>query len=393
MRIAFVTPEFVTESDFDGGLANYLYRVSLSLIQLGHDPIVIVASGKEETIYLNGIEVNRVKCLYEFKVTTQLSIFKLWDERGKALKRKLYNLNKVKKIDIVQYPSVTGIGFNRIKSIPSVVRISSFQPLLRKYSGVQCNTDNIIFEKMELLSMKKADGVFGPSKVIANEIEKVIDEKVEIIETPFIIEEKENDSILYESNLKNKKYLLFFGTISLLKGAVLIGNIIYKLLDNYKDLYFVFVGKDSVYNGKSVMDSIFENAGQFKNRVLYFGKLRHSELYPIIENSEVVVLPSRIDNFPNTCLEAMAYKKIVIGTKRTSFEQLIKDGVSGFLCNIDDEKELYKKIEVALKLDDNKKVEIGNKAYERIKELQPEKVVKQLLDYYDRCILKFKNRS
>lgn len=390
MRIAFVTPEFVTESDFDGGLANYLYRVSLALIKFGHEPIIIVSSDKDETINFNGIEVNRVKCIDKFEVTSKMNIFNLWYHKGKILKKKLNQLNKIKKIDIVQYPNVTGIGYHRIKTIPSVVRISSFQPLFRKYSGFSITKESILYEQMEMLSMKRADGVFGPSFVIAKEIENVINKNIKIIESPFIIEENKLDYSIYNDNLKGKKYLLFFGTISLLKGAVTIGEVINKVLDSYKDLYFVFVGKDSTYNNKSVINMIFENSGKYKNRVLHFGKLKHSELYPIIENSETVVLPSRIDNFPNTCLEAMAYKQVIIGTRDTSFEQLLEENISGFLCNRDDKDDLYNKIHITMNLDDKRKKEIGDKAYNRINSLNPDIVVKQLIDYYDECISNFK---
>ena len=34
LRIAFATPEYVTEDHFDGGLANYLNRVSKKLADL-----------------------------------------------------------------------------------------------------------------------------------------------------------------------------------------------------------------------------------------------------------------------------------------------------------------------------------------------------------------------
>jgi hypothetical protein len=63
MKICFVTPEFVTEAkNFDGGLSNYLYRVSLGLLELGHHPVVMVASDTTEVFTHRGIEVHRVQC-------------------------------------------------------------------------------------------------------------------------------------------------------------------------------------------------------------------------------------------------------------------------------------------------------------------------------------------
>ncbi len=44
LRIAFTTPEFVTESYFSGGLANYAHRVAKALVSLGHEVHVVTFS-------------------------------------------------------------------------------------------------------------------------------------------------------------------------------------------------------------------------------------------------------------------------------------------------------------------------------------------------------------
>ncbi len=43
-----------------------------------------------------------------------------------------------------------------------------------------------------------------------------------------------------------------------------------------------------------------------------------------------------MDNFPNACIEAMYFSKVVIGTDGASFEQLITHGKNGLLCRIGD---------------------------------------------------------
>jgi len=61
MRIAFATPEFVTENHFDGGLANYLNRVSTTLARLGHDVhIVTLSTQNEDELDHEGVTVHRV---------------------------------------------------------------------------------------------------------------------------------------------------------------------------------------------------------------------------------------------------------------------------------------------------------------------------------------------
>jgi glycosyltransferase involved in cell wall biosynthesis len=130
-----------------------------------------------------------------------------------------------------------------------------------------------------------------------------------------------------------------------------------------------------------MLEYVLEQAGEHRDRVMHFDKMPHAMLYPFIEHAEAVVLPSRIDNFPNACLEAMALGKVVVGTRGASFEQLIEDGVSGFLCEIDDRKSLLAAIERALGLED--KAEMGRRAKARMHILRPELAGSRLEEVYE----------
>jgi len=117
----------------------------------------------------------------------------------------------------------------------------------------------------------------------------------------------------------------------------------------------------------------------------------HASLYPIIDHAEAVVLPSRIDNFPNACIEAMSRGKIVVGTRGASFDQLIEDGVSGLLCEIDDRESLLAAIERALVTD--RADAIGEQARARIDELRPELAGARLIEAYEELIESDSRRS
>ena len=78
----------------------------------------------------------------------------------------------------------------------------------------------------------------------------------------------------------------------------------------------------------------------------------------------------------------MAHGKVVVGTKGNSFEQLIKDEESGFLCESENPESLMETINKVVTLDDFQRKNIGERAKKRITKLRPEKVVTQLLSYY-----------
>lgn len=411
MNIAIATPEFVSEKIFDGGLANYTYKLAKWLISQGHtitvyltveenqnaeelqfENIKVIKISNKDYAWLTGYYLQRLKLgfLYSDKLKYKI---KFW-QRSFAVNKKIKEDNKIKKIDIIHYPHLGGFAYHKPKRTPSIVRISSSTDLCRKMGGYGSSDLQIDIQvKFELDAMKKADRVFGPSKMIAGMTEPQINKSISIIETPYIKPLGEMDNSIFETTLKGKKYILFFGSISLIKGVGTIAKMIKPLLEKHKDLYFVFVGKQisNMINGIDLWDHLLSNAGDDKNRIIYISSQQHQTLFPIIQNAELITLPSLTDNFPNTCIESMANKKIVIGTKGNGFDQLIEDGKNGFIVEVDDHNALLKTIDNVLKLDSNTKKEIENKAAQRIEKLHPDIVLNQLLDLYKEIINEYKN--
>jgi glycosyltransferase involved in cell wall biosynthesis len=126
-------------------------------------------------------------------------------------------------------------------------------------------------------------------------------------------------------------------------------------------------------------------AGSCRGRVLYLGKMRHAQLLPVLQHARAVVLPSRMDNLPNTCIEAMAQGQVVIGTRGTSFEQLLEDGESGVLCDVDDPAGLMAAIETVLH-DPAMARTMGERARLRVERLAGPEPLQQLLALYSRIL-------
>ena len=185
---------------------------------------------------------------------------------------------------------------------------------------------------------------------------------------------------------KEKNMYYFFGRLYYAKGITIIAEILEKFLEDHEDYYFVFVGDALAINGKSAVDIIVEGAGKYRKQVMSFKSLEHKKLYPVIQNAEFVIMPSIIDNLPNTCIEAMALSKVVIGTDGASFEQLIEHQSSGLLCKIGDSRDLLEKMNAAAAMDVQEKQEMGKRAQESIMRLKPEVVVKKLVRFYEAVI-------
>jgi len=389
VNIAFITPEYITEPNFHGGLANYLSRVAQGLLALHHHPIVIVAAERDGYIEDRGIPVYRVQAtapwenfLSRIPVVRQMNTALRWVWQSWKLNEKLLQLHSKEHIDIVQYASYTATALFRAKTVPSVIRLSSVQEILDKGYNRKRSLARRLLHYLDTRSVKNADRILAPSSLIARHVERGIGKHVTVLESPYLIPDGPLDVQPFRDLLSDKHYILTFGSLGVLKGIDTLAEIIHDLLSTYPHLHFVFLGKDMGFQGQSMMQHVWEMAGSHRARVLYLGIMPIPQLYPIIQGADLVVLPSKVDNLPNTCIEAMALGKIVIGTLGASFEQLIENNVNGFLCSIDDSESLRKTIEKALALDEHTLQLMGQNAAQRIEHLRPERVVRDLVDLY-----------
>lgn len=388
MNILFAANAYVDRGIPQDGFPIYLYRVSHALKNMGHTPVIVYCSDRDSFRVEDGIKIYGVKSHIVKFNTTWINAFWASACRSYYLNRKLKELIKSENIDIIQFTSLNAISLFYHGRTPAVMRLSSYTKKANPTFDTMDRNTIFVASLLELMAGTRCNAVFAPSNITAEAFQKDFRKHTYVLETPFLRDVQSYDYSFYEDNLKGKKYVLFFGRMYYVKGVTVIAEILEKFLDKHQDHNFVFVGDSLPINGKSAVDIIKEGAGKYRDRAIVIKSLEHKKLYPIIENSEFVVLPSIIDNFPNTCIEAMSLSKVVIGTRGASFEQLIEDGKSGFLCKIGDSDELLCKIEKAVNMGPYEKNEMETRARERIMRLDPKLTVKKLVKFYEAVIQK-----
>lgn len=400
MRIFFISPEFIhsdTLSLVDGGLASYLDKITNILSKQGHDINVVVLCSLDKEFTYNNIKVyfinwnKKLKENFLFKfIPHKLKKYLTLKQRYKKISDFLLEQNKIKKIDFVQYASWQATGLYACPKIPHCIRISSYAKLWQKNYGYS-DPEEIRREKVQFRENKF---LYGPSSFLNTHIQQDLNlkRKITLIETPYapLANFSAELSDVLKSQIGSHPYLLFFGTIGTLKGASEIADIIYEVLKTYQNFSFVFAGKSLPMGNRPAIDIIKECAKEFKNRVIALGALSHEQLFPVIQNAEAVILPSRVDNLPNACIEAMGMGKIVIGSRGASFEQLITDEESGFLCNASDAGSLLSAIKRFMDTSATQRQAIENAAKRRIERLDPALIANDLLAYYHEIIQNWK---
>ena len=396
MRTGFLTTEYVINGRVSGGIANYLRRLCMALAKMGHEPHVFLYSSKTKLPELvDGVQIHYVGGrLGRFHHLTNRATRSRWRKTLRSLffssEVALYirSVNHKSPFDIIQAAnfSAPGLFVPILTDIPMVVRASSYRPLWNTYAEINRNLDSRIVEMLERIQFRIAKDVFAPSKWLATILEREVGlEKVTIIRTPFYEEVVKSDPSWYESHLVGRDYLLYFGAMQAHKGVHVLAEALPRVFERLSDLSAVFVGVDTPRaSGMSMSEYVRQVCGEYGDRVIISTPLDHAQLYPVIKHARLVVLPSLVDNLPNTMLESMGLGKPVVGTFGTSLDELIQDGHSGFLVPPGDAHALADKICEVWERSDLE--QIGNHAKSMLADLSPDVVVNDLLGYYKHII-------
>ncbi|MEM2129069.1 MAG: glycosyltransferase family 4 protein [Candidatus Bathyarchaeia archaeon] len=159
--------------------------------------------------------------------------------------------------------------------------------------------------------------------------------------------------------------------------------------ENNIQVYFRIVGEGSLR--PKLMKMIREY--QLEDRIFLMGRiLKYSELYRILNESDIFVFPSKAELLPFAVLEAMAARKPVIATDVGGINEIIHDHINGILISSFNQKSLPREIYCRiLELYKNRHlaIELGEHARKTIEEKFSMKVVvMQLKNEYEKVVNK-----
>ena len=180
-----------------------------------------------------------------------------------------------------------------------------------------------------------------------------------------------------------------------MKGTHILAQALPGVLQQLPDAHAVFIGAGDppAPDGRSMKDFILDQTRAVSDRVHLIDKIPHDKLYPFLRNARIAVLPSLVDNLPNTCLEAMGHGCVVLATSGSCFEQLIDHGRSGWLVPPNDVPALHEAMIHLWGLSETERAAIGQHASARIAQLHPDLAVPKLIEYYQSVIADFQKRS
>lgn len=393
MRIAFTTPEYVTSRRCEGGLANYLKKTAHSLAERGCDVWVFVLSDQNNLWSDGKVTICEVASsnIFNMSISKKIPYINLIYQalsqklNSRKLAEKFWAVHCQKPFDIIHASSYKATGYSLLKNcrVPVVCRVSSYTPIVRSAYGYRRGLAEYLSDWLELRQVADADAVFAPSSLTARYFELVEGIKLNVIRTQPESLQIDMDNSFFEAHRPSGRFLLYFGTLSRIKGADLLAEALPSIFAKYSDVSCIFIGRDDgLPSGEKLFPFIKTRCGEFSSRLSYFSPLDKSKLFPFIFHSEAVLIPSRVDNCPNACLEAQMFGKPVIGTYESSLDEMVVDGETGFLARNDDPVSIQNAIDRYLCLAEDAKMTMRQKILDHLGSIDNEDRIGKLLVFY-----------
>ena len=348
IKIAFLTPEYPhPKTGSSGGIGTSIKNLAIGMLAQGCSVRVLIYGQEEEGILDdNGIIIQQIR-------NVKVKGLSWWLTR-KKLERIINQLYAEEEIDLVEAPDWTGItSFIQPRKCPIVIRLNGSDTYFCHLDHRPVKWVNKFHERRAL---QKADGLISVSQFTADLTKEVFGLQKEFTIIPNSIDvDLFNDN----SNDNEKNVILYFGSLIRKKGLLELPFIFNEVVRKNPEVQLLLIGKDvsDVITGNpstwAMMQSQF--TAEAMRNTSYLGSVSHQEIKDYIKASTLCIFPTFAEALPVSWIEAMAMQKPIVASNIGWANEIIEDGLEGFLVHPEDHIQYAKRI---LELLENSKLQI-----------------------------------
>ncbi|HEY4629555.1 MAG TPA: glycosyltransferase family 4 protein [Flavobacterium sp.] len=380
MHIAFLTPEYPhAKVKHAAGLGTSIGNLVSALVKQGVSVTVIVYGQEKSEIFKeNGITFHLID--------DKKYRFAKWFLYRKYIQKYCNTVIKGEKIDILEAPDWTGITAFMNFRIPLVIRFHGSDTYFCHLEKRKQKLKNFWFEK---LAIQKAEGYIAPTTFagkLSAELFGIQTEKIKTIHHGLELDQFENDF----PNQFEKGLIISIGTIIRKKGVLELPAIFHRVRAKVPYAKLVLIGSDSsdIATGKKSTWQLFQEktVPSDISSITYLGKIPYREVKNYIQKAHLCVFPTFAETLGMVTIESMAMQKPVVNSNMGWAQELMTDGVSGYLVHPKNHEEYAQKMiqilsneELASKMGIAAKKQVLNKFDINV-------IVKENIGYYETII-------
>jgi len=366
LNICLISEELPPETGW-GGIGTYTYNLAHGLAQLGHSVHVIARTWGEERMELAGsvngnasaggaargeVIVHRIPIAppswrrgtylanLRFPQTREICLWNL------KVARVIDRIDRRERLDVIETPEYHAQGLLASFAqprIPVVVKLHTPAFLCRQINGGidfgGSAWDTVLSEQAEHWLARRARVLTSPSRALAQDVTRhwqISRERVRIVPNPI-------DEELFAPSMTPKELstVLYVGRLERRKGVETLIRAWPAVRSALPGARARLVGKDheSAPGGgsmKAYLKGLLSHATVGDDSVEFRDAVDRAALPPLYGAATVCVVPSRYENFPYTCLEAMACGAAVVASGVGGIAEMITHDRDGLLVPPDD---------------------------------------------------------
>jgi glycosyltransferase involved in cell wall biosynthesis len=256
------------------------------------------------------------------------------------------------------------LGMGPARQPPIVIHLHSPTELISRYNDWPSGLPDVLTaERLEAYSVGAADAWICPSAYLARQAEQMYGLEagsIDVIRYPVgewpPVERSrqvwERGSICYAGRLERRK-----GILEWIDAAVAVAA-------ERDDLRFELVGANILGSTEEVGDDLLRRRipAAVRDRFAMHGAVPRSMLPAILAGARIAVVPSRWENFPYVCLEAMLAGLPVLVTRSGGMAEIVEDERTGWIARSADAEELASTLRRALAASPERLAEMGAEA-------------------------------
>ncbi|GAN33099.1 MAG: glycosyltransferase [Candidatus Brocadia sp. AMX2] len=243
-------------------------------------------------------------------------------------------------------------------------------------------------KRLEDFSITTADALLCPSRYLANQAEEhygLQAGSIRVIPLPI------GDNPILERNKDTWEYgkICYMGRLERRKGIIEWIDAAAGVAHKYPDVHFEFIGANILATkNMSGEDFVMRRIpDELKTRFHFLGHQERSLLPQFLAKARIAVVPSRWENFPYSCVEAMCSGLPVLASREGGMVEMIEDGKTGWLAKKTENNGLAEALERALETPPKKIAEMGSNASASIRQMcDNKKILERHLDFRSQIV-------
>jgi glycosyltransferase involved in cell wall biosynthesis len=288
------------------------------------------------------------------------------------------------------------LGLGPRRSPPCMVHLHSPTEYIASFNDWDLNSPTILAaRRLEEYCIDAADALLCPSSFLARQVQEhyeVDRGRIEVIPLPKAAGGRikraahtwAQGPICYVGRLERRK-----GLLEWIRAAV-------QIAQEAPQAVFEFAGVNIL--GRNPIESELILRGmipkQLRPRFVFHGGQARQQIPEHLARARIAAVPSRWENFPYACIEAMSSGVPVLATRQGGMPEMIRDGHTGWLAGQPNSESLAQTLRRALETPPDVMAEMGERASAEIEQIcSPGSVLEKQIEYRRRIALHPATRS